>query len=1112
MKKINGKLLSGTARASFILCLFFMTRLLCASEEGCMRVDILCGDKSAKLKPSEVKKGRAANMAWKKDGGLYGASITVPGALNEWKEETFLVSSDKASKAKIILKGPYIKREDGELKKQEVDYSLLKFNGKVLFETPEDKPLRLWHNKAKLFDVELPKDSSCRITVRYKIVPPAGLPPSEKDFFLDISKHANMGFEDEVAGDGKGGWSDQGENDLRDFDYKQKLFGTVPFEIINPAKNNGKAVMTFASKNLHPNLNLKSALIECDANAKKGWEYLYVLHTSCWTNKELVGRIIVTKANGKTISFDIKNMRDVKDWWKPLPLENAMVAYEYNNNPTTGGGVGFYMSRFRIGYFPEAVKSVEFRSIESDPIWIVLGATLSNKLVNIKKNLAVCRIQDGKDGWKKVDMDDLDIREGSALDLSRFVKKGTVDEKGRIVICNGHFEYENKPGERVKFNSCAISMFGDIARVALSKEELRDLARQIRMYGYNMIRVHNPERSLMHGMNEELKLNREILDRFDYFIYCLKQEGVYLFYDCGTAHIGWRPFDKWKDYKKRCASNFKGKMLGDVSMRENWEKGVYLVLNHKNPYTGTTLAEDPIFVATVFYNEQNLRFGNAQNLSSLNAPWHEWLKKKYGTLESLEKAWTGKGGISAMPCNVKSFKDIPLNVFAENTPWGLDSNRFFYEALHDLDKWYVKVLHSTGAKVAYNNWDCGRSLIYALLRNDMNSICIHGYHTHPSNYVKPKSTQQQLSSVKADFPAMYFTNMAMTRYLDRPLLITEYLHCFWNKYRYEEGLLIGAYSAFQDYDCLTPHASPVTKFVRKHITCFRIYNDPVQRASEVVARYLFKRGDMKPAKKRMLISVDMEKAFTEGANFQKGMLIPKDLQPLFLIAGAGMGLKNAPLPEGIEKAKADTIWNLPLTMPAKPGKLWPGLLAQMRESGVIDKDNASDPEKGYYESAGKAIKLDSEKGTLKVKTPMLEGIAFTDPAEYTVDKFTVKKASLPGAATVIAIDDKELEKSLRLLFVTPTNALNHDMEFYGKDFSFLKRLPWTYPVIKTGKLELELKTELSGEVEAWALAFNGERKERIPAEIKEGKLCVKIDMASLKTGPTFFYEAIIKAQ
>ena len=42
-------------------------------------------------------------------------------------------------------------------------------------------------------------------------------------FPLDFSKAANREFVDEVAGDGKGGWSDQGpKHDLREFDVARR--------------------------------------------------------------------------------------------------------------------------------------------------------------------------------------------------------------------------------------------------------------------------------------------------------------------------------------------------------------------------------------------------------------------------------------------------------------------------------------------------------------------------------------------------------------------------------------------------------------------------------------------------------------------------------------------------------------------------------------------------------------------------------------------------------------------------------------------------------------------------------------------------------------------------
>ena len=69
---------------------------------------------------------------------------------------------------------------------------------------------------------------------------------------VDIKSVANMDFADEIASDGKGGWTDQGSiNDMRYFDMFGKVkFRGVDFDIIDPSKNKGKAVITLRGQNL----------------------------------------------------------------------------------------------------------------------------------------------------------------------------------------------------------------------------------------------------------------------------------------------------------------------------------------------------------------------------------------------------------------------------------------------------------------------------------------------------------------------------------------------------------------------------------------------------------------------------------------------------------------------------------------------------------------------------------------------------------------------------------------------------------------------------------------------------------------------------------------------
>ena len=65
---------------------------------------------------------------------------------------------------------------------------------------------------------------------------------------LDLKRIVNMDWRDEIWGDGKGGWTDQGDNDLRQIRVGRTQLLGVPFELIDPAGNQGKAVLTLGSK------------------------------------------------------------------------------------------------------------------------------------------------------------------------------------------------------------------------------------------------------------------------------------------------------------------------------------------------------------------------------------------------------------------------------------------------------------------------------------------------------------------------------------------------------------------------------------------------------------------------------------------------------------------------------------------------------------------------------------------------------------------------------------------------------------------------------------------------------------------------------------------------
>lgn len=66
---------------------------------------------------------------------------------------------------------------------------------------------------------------------------------------VDLRRAMNMGFADEVAEDGKGGWTDQGaDNDLSMMKTGLHELSGIPFRIVDPVANDGKSCIAMRGK------------------------------------------------------------------------------------------------------------------------------------------------------------------------------------------------------------------------------------------------------------------------------------------------------------------------------------------------------------------------------------------------------------------------------------------------------------------------------------------------------------------------------------------------------------------------------------------------------------------------------------------------------------------------------------------------------------------------------------------------------------------------------------------------------------------------------------------------------------------------------------------------
>ncbi|MBN8216176.1 MAG: beta-galactosidase [Spirochaetes bacterium] len=147
-----------------------------------------------------------------------------------------------------------------------------------------------------------------------------------KCFAIDLSRQANMGFRDEVEGDKKGGWFDQGANDLRAMAPGRRTFSGVPFQILDPGEHDGKAVLVLGGK---PRAYLpeRATGIPVGRPASR----FYFLHTAGWDDGGAVLSYIIRYEGGSFLEVPVRFGVEIGGWWGPKELPSAKIAFECAN-------------------------------------------------------------------------------------------------------------------------------------------------------------------------------------------------------------------------------------------------------------------------------------------------------------------------------------------------------------------------------------------------------------------------------------------------------------------------------------------------------------------------------------------------------------------------------------------------------------------------------------------------------------------------------------------------------------------------------------------------------------------------------------------------------------
>ena len=681
---------------------------------------------------------------------------------------------------------------------------------------------------------------------------------------VPLGNAARWGFTDPVAGDGKGGWTDQGPDaDLRDLAEREIHYGPAGFSLIDEAAHPGAAVMVL-SRPVRGGRD-EAITLELPPNRARG---LYLLHAAAWPPRHELGRIVVRYADGSSEEIEINTRDHCKDWrGSSCNLGNGRVAWQ---------GGGFENPVLFASAFPlrqAGPVRLEFRLTAPDAIWLIPAVTLKEEFIPFPP-LAPFVAAAGEGflafpyRWG--------TEAGSILDFSN-LNDAPAGKYGFVRVApDGHFTFENAPEKRVRFFGVNLVYHANFP----DRETAVRIADELARTGCNLARLHlNDDLLIRAGAESSLEIDPAQLDRMEFLFAKLKERGVYLSIDLFAC----RRFRKGDGAALFAHAADKMAMkfvyLLDPAARENLKEFARRWLTHVNPHTGLAWKDDP---ALAFFNLVN---------------------------EDPAESVYNRG-----PRRGKEFEEL----FREKTGREVSPKEFagFLARLQQgvLDEMLSFVRGELRMKSLVTSLNMDNSPRLGVLRRPFDLVDNHQYHDHPaftstptSNYALPLGFHQQSAIARMGFVPVF---TAPNRLYGKPYVQTEYNFCYPNRFRAEGGPLMGAYAALQDWDGLVSYRWAEDLGEREidgglRASSFGVNCDPLMLESNRIVALLLRRGDVLPARNRYAIAIPDTIEAAAGVDYtrdQRLLALVSEVGSVF--APERSALPSAASPEAVAAVNA----------------------------------------------------------------------------------------------------------------------------------------------------------------------------------------------------------------
>ena len=382
------------------------------------------------------------------------------------------------------------------------------------------------------------------------------------------------------------------------------------------------------------------------------------------------------------------------------------------------------------------------------------------------------------------------------------------------------------------------------------------VARRLAQAGCNMVRFHQLDAEwatpnifrMTAGKRlvNTRKFDEECMERHDYLIKCLKDQGIYILTDV-TTYRKFKSGDGVRD-ANLLSDNMKGVALYDPVMIELQKEYAYNYWNHYNPYTGLAYKDDPAFVMLDITNENDL-FTQYTD-SKL---YHKRSQYYDDLFRDMFSEWLKQEGIEydAYGCEIFN-KDKPMIDFR------IYLSKKYFEGMYD----YLRNVVGLKIPICGTNWAKRGGLVKSQENMDFQDGHQYYYDWKWGEYEKVTANRSL-----TELPHCRLAGAGATRIHGQPMIMSEWDMPWPNSYRAEAPIWFPANALFQGWSAMVIHTyaygtnlshldvlgkeatSSTIGSVPYREGIFTCWNDPSKFGLFYHGALMMRRGDVQEAKK-----------------------------------------------------------------------------------------------------------------------------------------------------------------------------------------------------------------------------------------------------------------------